>query len=204
MPKKLTLPGDVVLHAAPTTVAIVLWLLLETSRRRAAVPRNGRWAGNAIAVGATAALGVLAWRTFDLLACDDLAAEWRYPTLLATSLLPVILLAAVAPRAPRLAILLFLAAAGASVFADWALSGGLLRTEAAATLVAVQQLWALLAVVAMAHLPARGMIRPSSTGGSTPRARARTSSVEAVDCLAKRRCDPDPVAEPERAWSWFW
>lgn len=192
--------GEVVLHAAPAIATLALWLLVESVRRRPAFPRGAKRAGGAVAVVATATLGVLAWRTFDLLACDDLAVDWRYPTVILTALVPPLGLVAVAPRLPRLAIALFLSLAAGAVVADWALRGGVIASEAAATLVAVQQTWALIAVVAMSHLPGRRAQPRFAFRQRTEMQRARCSSVDATDCLAHRDADAGPS---DRSWSWF-
>ena len=183
----LDTPGALAVQAAPTLALLCVWTVLEAARYRKAVPGTTRTAGTVLGLLGAGAFGVLAWRVFDVLACDDLV-EWRLVAVVGSAAYNVVLLLALAPRLPRISTAVTAALAAATVVADWAL-----RREGEATaavpLVSLQQLWCLLGVVALSHLPGR----------RTLAARGKAVAPAAVDALARRK-EPEPTPAPFLSW----
>lgn len=192
------LVADVSLRALPTAFLLLAWLAAE-SRVRAPAPRAFRRLATGVGVAASLALGVVAWRTFDVLACADDArfGPWR---VLAATGAPVVGLALTGVGRARVGVGLALLLGAATVAADGCVRA--LLALGVPTLQSAQHLWLLVAAVRLAGLsPARTSVAIAS---------ARATVAKAVDPLAAR-----PVAGvaagaelPERgmtrtAWSWF-
>lgn len=157
----------------------------------------------ALAAGALGALSLLTWRVTELLECDGVleGVVWRILGLSGTLALGLVLVVPLASRAPKIAILLALLAAAGSVVADVGLRGWWISpaSVAAVPLAAVQQLWALVAVLLFVFLPARLVANGPSKGSS------RSSSVRivpAVDALERRGDRGGDCASPRRPWFW--
>lgn len=215
--------SGIVVQAVPSAVVALAWGILEASRRRRAFSRAFRTSSLVMGVAALAAQTVLVWHLFDLLRCADEEGDatttttWQYVATVAAPLTDVALLFVVGARLPRIGILLFLALAAATVFADWALRGGLAeRADAAAPLVPIQQLFALLTVVSFARLPGRRHAATSSSGlwprwpRSTPPKKLASSELPVVDALTVREsraatnaADASSSSSRGAQWSWF-
>tara|TARA_B110000046_G_scaffold6233_1_gene6527 strand:- start:2826 stop:3503 length:678 start_codon:yes stop_codon:yes gene_type:complete len=206
----LSEPGSVALHALPTALVALAWLLLEAARRRRPFTRAARLQGAVLGMAASGALGVLAWRAFDLLACEGVASaeRWRLVAVVGAPLTGAALLL-VGRRAPRLSIALALALGAGTVVGEWA-ARARVSPRAGAPYAAVQHLWLLLAVVLFAHLPGRRRAPIAAarrrTGGTTAAHRA-AAPPPPIDALAKRAPEERDAActttTPPQAWSWF-
>ena len=200
----LTDPGSVALQALPTALVALAWLALEAARRRRPLTRAARLQGTVLGALASGALGVLAWRAFDLLECEGVAdaEKWRLVAVVGAPLTGLALLL-LGRRAPRLSILLALALGAGTVVGEWA-ARSRVAPRAGAPYAAVQHLWLLLAVVLFAHLPGRRVIVAATARSSSSKSKAPPT---AVDALAKRASDVekegDCAAGGRGAWSWF-
>lgn len=220
-------PTDVLLSALPMLAVLAVWIVFEAW----AAWRSGhRWCFRAasllVGVVSTAGIGLTTWRLFDILACYGvLDAAWRVIATAVVVITCLLLVAALGVRYPRGAVLSFLLLAGVSVFAGWALHGGVVGVEGigAAPLLAVQQLLCTNAIVALAQLPghrrrrvagvsstrARGLVqsRPASSRRASSQAPATGGDLVA-DPLATRTprggVAPDPqCTQPPDRWTWF-
>ena len=141
-------PGALLLQGTPALLVLLAWSTVEAfARPRALLTRTERVMVRLLFLGAAVALGMLAWRVFELLGCDgrvDDAEQWQIVGVGGVAA-ATILLALVSVRLPRVAAATLLLLAVATLCADWALRGGW-RTSpsspspAAYPLVAVQQL----------------------------------------------------------------
>lgn len=197
----LTDPSAVAAQALPTALVALAWLALEAVRRRRPLSRAARLQGAALGALASGALGVLAWRAFDLLACEGVAdaEKWRLVAVVGAPLAGFALLV-LGRRAPRLSVALALALAAGTVVGEWA-ARSRVAPRAGAPYSAVQLLWLLLAVVLLSYLPGRrGRV-------GAPARRAAAPLHAAVDALAKRAADDggreECGAQGRGAWSWF-
>lgn len=112
--------GGIVLNSIPTIVTVVLWILSEVSRGRGAVGPL-LFPGSTLGLCSTGVLGVLAWRTFDLLSCAGYSLEtWRYVALTSIVLLCLLLVGPLGTRFPRVGILLGLSLSAGAVVCHWA------------------------------------------------------------------------------------
>lgn len=201
----LTDPGSVALQALPTALVALAWLALEAARRRRPLTRAARLQGTVLGALASGALGVLAWRAFDLLECEGVAdaEKWRLVAVVGAPLTGLALLV-LGRRAPRLSILVALALGAGTVVGEWA-ARSRVAPRAGAPYAAVQHLWLLLAVVLFAHLPGRRVV-VAATARSSSKSKATTTT--AVDALAKRASDVEKEGDcgapgGRGAWSWF-
>ena len=202
-PKRLTNAGALAFQALPTVSVLLVWLFLEARRRRAPT-RHVVGAFVALGIVAVGALGLLVWRTFELLDCDPQTDVdgWAVFGLVGSVGVALALLLGVAPRMPRVALGAFVAAAAGTVAVDWCLRGGVVTSPAAQHLVATQQVVALLGVCAMQFLRGTHQRAPRQYTTAPPRAATHGGALEPVDALTKRRDDPPPEAAVT-GWSWF-
>lgn len=202
-------PNAVVVQALPTAIVILVWIALE--RHRAPFTRSAQLQGGLLGLVAATGLGILAWRIFDVLACEDVAnaESWRMVAVMGAPVAGLALLL-LGPRCARAGIVAALALAGGAVFADWAMRTWLPGTRATSPLAAVQHLWLLYAVVLISHLPStrRGRTGPPALSlGTMKRTKTTGSALAAVgsttvDPLARRTVVAEE--EPDRSsWSWF-
>ena len=203
--------AGVLLRAIPSMGFLVVWALFEAwSARRAGHLRCFR-ATSVLLVGglATAGVGWIVWRFFEVLECDGVVetAAWRIVAVAAVVFANLILLLGVGLRYPRLSIATLLSMAGAVLFADWALRGGVVLAPSidAAPTVALQQLLLTNAVVMLSHLPGRRHRRPTTRATVVPRKteEKRRDHSLVVDALSTRAPREDHVDARTPAWSWF-
>lgn len=199
-PRAMTSASAIGFQALPTASVALAWLLMEARRARAP-PRALLNAFLVLGLAATGALGVVLWRTFELLDCDPdtHVTGWGVFAVVVGVGLALLLLYVVAPYRPRLAVAGLLACAGGTVAVDWSLRGGVVSSPAAQHLVATQQLVAFLAVCAL-QLRRGNRVRRTAPPRRRGAPRCDANVLAPVDALAKRRDEPAPAAG---SWSWF-
>lgn len=184
-------PGIVAVRSIPTSATLIV-LCLVVARR---VSFSSSWQRVSLLLGGLVlpTSAALTWHLFDLLECDEvLRAEdaWRWVALVGSVAAQLLLLLVAWPRFPCLGSVAALAVAGGCVAMDWALQGGGLLFARADPLIALQQVWCILAAV----LAVRIFRAPVLIRSTLPR----------IDALAKRE---ERQAEREAVagkWTWFW
>lgn len=177
-------PTMLVVASLPAAVSLLLWAIFEGRRNKPRFTAGMILFGQVLALAATAAQGVLVYRLFSLLECDDLLSrEWVAVPLAGGALLHLFLIAVVANRVPRLCSLLVLLAAAACVVLEY-LGRNVVVTSAVQVLVPIQQLYCVLLVTFLTHVKAK----PAKTKPLTAKASRSSSgySVDQVDPLERR------------------
>lgn len=190
-------PGALAVQSLPTILVLLAWIGIEASRARTPFTRAARLQGVFLGLLATVALGLLAWRVFDVLECEDRdeMEQWRMLAVVGAPLTGIAILV-VGARCVRLGIVASLALAAGTVVADWAMRESLRGTEAATPLAAVQHLWLLLTVVLLSHIPPPRAARTASKWDPS-------SAGLTLDPLARRQPPCDDTRGSDRSWSWF-
>lgn len=184
------------LQATPTAATLCFLLLFAACPPRRSSTAAWKTLTFAASGVVLAAQGVLAWRVFELLDCDDeLSGGWAVASAGGVGVGAVVAFA-VAPRAPVAAILLFWLAAAGTVALDWCFRGGLILTRASHPLVAVQHTYATLSVLAVTHLRARRA--SAQVRGSARRPDRRVSVADTL-----HRKEHETACAPPARWSWF-
>ena len=202
-------PGSFTIHCLPITFTLLYWASLELVRFRRRSSFFVSWFAYVVTMGIATTQVFLAWRVFDLLDCQgDQSGKYRLVAVIGAPLATVGLVL-FSRRFARTTTLVCLILTGATLYADWVLrEEGLER--AAQPLVAVQQLWLLLAITCLVRLPAkspRGPCAVSSATKSTPiigSSRKESSArieLTVIDPLSRIE-DRQPVPSDRHA-SWF-
>ena len=193
-------PTLLAIASLPTAVSLLLWLIFETRRNRPGFTPAMIILGQVVALAATAAQGVLVYRLFELLHCDEhLALEWVSVPLVAGGLIHLLLIVVVANRFPRFASSIVWLAAVACVVLEY-LGREVVVTSAVQTLVPLQQLYCTLLVTFLTHVKRRrvGRVRISSTSNTT----SSGSAVDHVDPLQRRTARKE--RDEEDRWTSWW
>lgn len=161
-------PGSLTVQSIPGVFVLLVWGLLESSSRLRPVPVLLDSISYGLATLATAGLGILSWRVFDLLDCTDgeEADDWRMLVVigLPSSAAATLLLNR---RLVRVSAFFCLAFAAGATFADWALRELEDAPAAAQPCAAAHSIWAFLAIVCLSHLPVRTATQYASRSKNT-------------------------------------
>lgn len=194
-----------VVQCLPVASVLLAWCAVECRGRDAAVARSGGRATFArlVFLLASSARSVLVWRTFELFECEGQfdVDDWAFVAVLADAAASMVLSYSllspscdrrVAPRAACTALLLL---AAACVVLDWCLRGGIATSDASHPLVALQQTYALQAVVSLQFAPPRrrrawtSACQTTAVPSSAVRRvahRERVPVLNPIDALARR------------------
>ena len=203
--------GAIALRVLPGMTTLVV--LGATERRRSGRRFHATQRRVAAAVGAGALLvqSALAWRTSELLRCDEGVTgvdvgEW-FVVVVPTSLLLLCayVLLVLAPSSPRVAYSFFLLLVAGAAFAEWALGGGVVTSFSGSLLLAAQHAFGIAALSCAYHLPDASSRAATATISAAPKrqgAAARKGStvpMEQVDPTSTRsRSTPLPLSSPPR------
>lgn len=204
-------PLIIVVHAIPTLLTAAVWIAVERRTRRVAAPADVRLLARTWVAAAVGVAALLTWsvteRAIDTLSANGSsvlsANDSSVPSANACTFWPIIFAVAnvllgiavlvVSTRFSRAAILVALCTAAGVVIVDAGLRGWWVESDAAAPLVAVEQLWCTVAASLLVTLPRRGAIAALTT--------ARTSATAPpVDPLA-RPVETTTTMTPQ--WTWF-
>lgn len=157
VPLLVDTPEALVLQSSPTLFVLLVWFTVEARGLRRPATRQFRRTSTLLALASTAAIAVLAWRTFELLGCEGRSEveQWSILTVTTGSIANLFLVVLAMPRFPRGVLLIFCALGATSVALDWMLRGGVLVSQASHLLVAVQQCYGILVVCALYHVQPR-------------------------------------------------
>lgn len=210
---EITSIGQGVVQALPVTLGAILWIVLELARRKRAASDRVRRAARGLVLACTLAIALVVWRFTTVLTCklEERSIVWNVLACAALVGLSVLLLFALALRAPRVGILACLLLAACAVTTDVGLRGwwGVDGRLAAQHLMPVQLLWVLHAIAILFHLERTAVPFPAPAAAAPVRAPLsrrrggapppRRSVVEVVDALTHRRSDsPAPRCDPKR------
>lgn len=196
-------PGALLLQGTPALLVLLAWGVVEAlAPPRSIFTRTERVMARLLFLGAAIALGMLAWRVFELLGCDgrvDDAEQWQIVGVGGVAAASI-LLALMSVRLPRAAAATFLLLAFATLCADWALRGGWHTppsspSPAAYPLVAVQQLFCVQAVLSLALVTAPLSCRPCAAT-VTPSRRGGVACPPPVELMHRGS------SQDESFWSW--
>ena len=197
----LVTPGQFALRALPGTLVLLAWLAVEAKPKRVPFAMDAKRQGAGIAMLASLTLGVLAWHSFDLFACYHALEleQWRYVGVFGAPLSAVAILI-MGNCVPRLGILLAIAAAGATIVADWAV-----RSVAAvgAPFAAAGHIYLLVAAALIGYLPVRGSSVSSTRPWSRLWKRERSYSQDTILDPMASSADSTTSCQAPGAHSWF-
>lgn len=180
----------IVVQSSPTLGTMLFLLLLSYRGRRSLASQCVKNAVDGVALAVIVANGILSWRTFELLECDDVLTGAYKAFAIASAVACAILSFGIVRVRPLSVVGLFLLAAGGAVFADWTLRGGVVVSPGGYYLVAVQETFCLLAVLAIYH-----------TSRRTAKTRVLSATRTPVpDALVRRPVDASASAPPTRSW----
>ncbi len=217
----LQAPGSIAVQCTPTTIIFLFWLSLELARRRRRSSTITFTITYTIALVASGGIGLLAWRIFDLLECENVnnAVDWRMVGVIGGPLAAIVIVL-IGRRLMRLGTLLSLSFSGGTIFADWALRKWV-AAEAAQPFAALQHLWLLLALTCLLHLPPKSprpecvssdckvhprtlmdRVKSVSSSSKGPQ-KGKSVSLETIDPLSRNDSNVTVDVPENRHSSWF-
>jgi hypothetical protein len=213
-------PGSIAVQCTPTALISLFWLSLELARRRRRSSVTTFALTYTISLIASGGIGLLTWRTFDLLECENVDAEaWRMVGVICAPLAAIVTVL-IGTRFIRLGTLLALSVAGGTIFADWALRKWV-TPEAAQPFATLQHLWLFLALTCLLHLPPKsprsqcvdidckvhpktllGRVKPTPSSSKGPQ-KGKSVSLKIVDPLSRNDSNVAVSVPENRHSSWF-
>ncbi|OUU49614.1 MAG: hypothetical protein CBC12_07265 [Candidatus Puniceispirillum sp. TMED52] len=214
-------PGSIAVQCTPTVLIFLFWLSMELARRRRRSSTTTFALTYTIASAASGGVGLLAWRTFDLLECENVsdAEAWRMVGVIGAPLAAIVIVL-IGRRLVRLGTLLALSVAGGTIFADWALREWV-APEAAQPFAAIQHLWLFLALTCLLHLPPKSprpkcisndcethpktlldRVKPTPPSSKGPK-KGKAVSLKIVDPLSRNDSNVIVDVPENRHSSWF-